>query len=96
MHKYLKGDKERLELHNSLEMMHVVWEIANSRDTKFIKRKYQSYKQSCEDVVNTFEDEETNTSFNEKLVLEQRRMREEIVSPPEFCDINQEIAKLER
>ena len=69
-------------------MMHVVWEIASSRDSKFIKRKYQGYKQSCEDVTNTFEDEEANTSFQEKLIFEQRRMREEIANPSEHSDVN--------
>ena len=82
LRRYLLGEEERLALHNSLEMMHIVWRISGERDPKRQKTLQQAYSQTVQDIRRNWA-YFGGSPLRERLEIECRRIQDEIVEPSE-------------
>ena len=77
-----------MALHNSLEMMHIVWQICCERDQKKQKSLQQNYNQIVYDLQKSWQ---FKCSDREKLEIESRRLENEVFSP---ADPEDEVCSL--
>ena len=62
LHKYLNGDKQKLELQNSFEAFHLAWQVLSADESKTMKKKYQILCKNREDVEDIFSPENDEMS----------------------------------